>query len=212
MKSRFDELLPFYVNGTIGAEDRAWIDSYLRQQPLAENELQWLRAVQTTVQAEAVPASAEVGLERVMQRIHADRRAAAPADEHRLRDWFTRLLSPPVLRPMLAGAMAVVALQAVVITSLMNPGDDTSPVRTVPPGGVAEHGAYVKVNFKPDAREADIRMLMIDVQASLASGPGQLGDYYLRVQESQLAAVTARLGVSEIVDSVAVVDALPAWP
>jgi hypothetical protein len=39
-----------------------------------------------------------------------------------------------------------------------------------------------------------------------------LGDYYLRVQESQLAAVTARLGVSEIVDSVAVVDALPAWP
>jgi hypothetical protein len=212
MTARFDELLPFYVNGTLGAEDRAWIDSYLREQPLAENELRWLRAVQTTVQAEAVPASAEVGLERVMQRIHGERKAIAPADTHRVRDWFTRLLSPPVLRPMLAGAMAVVALQAVVITSLMSPRDDTSPIRTVPPGSAVEHGAYVKVNFKPDAREADIRMLMIDVQASLASGPGQLGDYYLRVQESQLAAVTARLGVSEIVDSVSVVDALPAWP
>jgi hypothetical protein len=212
MNARFDELLPFYVNGTLGAEDRAWIDSYLREQPLAENELRWLRAVQTTVQAEAVPASAEVGLERVMQRIHGERKTAAPSKPQGLANWLSRLFSPPVLKPMFAGAMAVVALQAVVISSLMTERDDTSPIRTVPLGGVVEHGAYVKVNFKPDAREADIRMLMIDVQASLASGPGQLGDYYLRVQESQLAAVTARLGVSEIVDSVAVVDALPAWP
>jgi hypothetical protein len=212
MNARFDELLPFYVNGTLGDEDRAWIDSYLREQPLTENELRWLRAVQTTVQAEAVPASAEVGLDRVMQRIHGERKTAAPLKPQSLAGWLSRLLSPPVLKPMFAGAMAVVALQAVVISSLMTERDDTSPTRTVQPSSAVEHGAYVKVNFKPDAREADIRMLMIDVQASLASGPGQLGDYYLRVQESQLAAVTARLGVSEIVDSVAVVDALPAWP
>jgi len=212
MKSRFDELLPFYVNGTLDAADRAWVESYLREHPQAADELRWLRAVQTTVQNETVAASAEVGMARAMQRIHGERKSAAPAKAHGLAGWLARLLSPPVLKPMFAGAMAIVALQAVVISSMMNERDDTSPIRTPPPVSVTEHGAYVKLNFKPDAREADIRMLLIDVQGSLASGPGQLGDYYLRVPESQVAAVTAKLNVSPIVEGVAVVDALPAWP
>ena len=38
----------------------------------------------------------------------------------------------------------------------------------------------LKVSFAPDAKEADIRLLMIQVQGELAGGPGQLGDYYLR--------------------------------
>jgi hypothetical protein len=74
---------------------------------------------------------------------------------------------------------------------------------------VVEHGPYLKVHFKPDAREADIRMLLNEVNSSLAAGPGQLGDYYLRVPEAQIAAVSHRLEGSAIVDAVAVVDALP---
>ena len=175
MKSRFDDLLPFYVNGTIGAEDRAWIDTYLREHPKADNELRWLRSVQATTREEAVPVSAEVGLERAMQRIRAERPVATPAAAaHGLRDWFARLLSPPVLKPMLAGALAVIALQAVVITTMVGERDETSEIRAMP-GSAVDQGAFVKVNFKPDATEADIRMLLIDVQASIASGPGQIG-------------------------------------
>jgi hypothetical protein len=212
MKPRFDELLPFYVNGTLGSADRAWIESYLREHPTADNELQWLRSVQATVQAELVPAASEVGLDRAMQRIRADRKPAAPLNTQGLRGWFARLLSPPVLKPMLAGAMAVVALQTVVISSLLTEREDLSPIRTPTPVGGFEHGPYVKLNFKPDAREADIRMLLTQVQGSLAAGPGQLGDYYIRVSAAQLADITATLGSSSIVEGVAVVDALPATP
>ena len=42
---RFDELLPFYVNGTLAEADRSWVESYLREQPQAADELRWLRAV-----------------------------------------------------------------------------------------------------------------------------------------------------------------------
>ena len=28
--TRFDELLPFYVNGTLSAADRAWMEDWLR--------------------------------------------------------------------------------------------------------------------------------------------------------------------------------------
>jgi hypothetical protein len=212
MKPRFDELLPFYVNGTLGSADRAWIESYLREHPTADNELQWLRSVQATVQAEVVPAASEVGLDRAMQRIRADRKPAAPPNTQGLRGWFARLLSPPVLKPMLAGAMAVVALQTVVISSLLTEREDLSPIRTSAPVGGFEHGPYVKLNFKPDAREADIRMLLTQVQGSLAAGPGQLGDYYIRVSAAQLADITTTLGSSSIVEGVAVVDALPATP
>jgi hypothetical protein len=217
MKSRFDELLPFYVNGTLGDADRELVENYLRQHPQAEDELRWLRSVQTTLQAEAVPASSEVGLDRVMQHIHAARRAAAhqaaaaPSAVQRVRDWLSRLVPSPMLKPALAGALAVIALQAVVISSLVGERDETSLIRATP-GSVVEHGPYVKLNFKPDAREADIRMLLVDVQATLAAGPGQLGDYYLRVPEARIAEVRARLGLSPIVEGVAEVDALPPWP
>ena len=216
MKARFDELLPFYVNGTLGAEDRVWIDTYLRDHPNAENELRWLRSVQATTREEAVAVSSEVGLERAMQRIRADRPAVSPALPpslvERVREWLSRLVAPAMLKPMLAGALAVIALQTVVITSMVGENDDTSLTRNPPPIGVTENGPYVKVNFKPDATEADIRMLLIDVQASIASGPGQLGDYYVRVPAKQVDTATAMLGASRIVEGVAVVDALPAWP
>lgn len=215
MKSRFDELLPFYVNGTLGDADRALVEGYLREHPQAANELRWLRSVQTITLGEAVPASSEVGLERAMRRVRAEREAteqqATPSAVQRVRDWLSRLVPAPLLKPALAGALAVVALQAIVISSLVGERDETSLIRAVP-GSAVDQGPYVKLNFRPDAREADIRMLLVDVQATLASGPGQLGDYYLRVPASQIPEVTARLGMSAIVEGVAVVDALPAWP
>ena len=215
MKSRFDELLPFYVNGTLNSADRDWIDSYLREHPLASNEMHWLRAVQRATQEEAVPVSSEVGLERAMQRIRAGRAAASPALAsswmERLRDGLSRLVAPTMIKPALASALAVVALQAVIIASMVSERDETSDVRGKP-GSVVEQGPYVKVNFKPDATEADIRMLLIDVQASIASGPGQLGDYYVRVPAWQVDTAVAQLGASTIVEGVAVVDALPARP
>jgi hypothetical protein len=217
MKSRFDELLPFYVNGTLNADDRTWIEHYLREHPLAANELNWLRSVQTMTQQEVVPVSAEVGMERAMQRIRGERAQATPAATtsfvERVRDWLSRMVPQPMLKPALAGALAVIALQAVVITSMVGEREDTSLIRTpTTPINVAEQGAFVKVNFRPDATEADIRMLLIDAQANIASGPGQLGDYYVRVPAWQVDAVTALLGASAIVEGVAVVDALPAWP
>jgi hypothetical protein len=219
MKSRFDELLPFYVNGTASADDRVWIEHYLREHPLAANELNWLRSVQVMTQEEAVPVSSEVGMERAMQRIRAERAQAAPAPSsvstsfvERTRDWLSRMIPQPMLKPALAGALAVIALQAVVITAMVGERDDTSLIRTAPQVNVAEQGVFVKVNFRPDATEADIRMLLLDVQANIASGPGQLGDYYVRVPAWQVDAVTALLSASAIVEGAAVVDALPAWP
>jgi hypothetical protein len=216
--TRFDELLPFYVNGTLPEGDRAWVDAYLRDHPRARAELHWARSLQTRLHEDVPAVSSEVGLERALRRIGTEgpkpqraRRAAQPTLLERIGEWVASVVPQPVLRPAFAGAIAVVALQAVAIVHLLGEReDDASQIRAMQGSAVVEKGPYLKLNFKPDAREADIRLLLVEVNGSLAAGPGQLGDYYVRVPAAQLAAVTEKAKASGIVDGVAVVDALPA--
>jgi hypothetical protein len=218
MKSKFDELLPFYVNGTLAEADRAFVEDYLREHPKSAAELGWYRSLQTRLHEDVPAVSSEVGLERALKRIRTEgpapelpRRAASaeqPSLLATLRNWLSSLVPQPVLKPAFAGALAVVALQAVVIVQLLGERDDVSEIRAVQ-GTVTDKGPYLKVNFKADAREADIRLLLIEVNGSLAAGPGQLGDYYVRVPSKQVAALADKMKTSAIVDGVAVVDALP---
>lgn len=220
MKTRFDELLPFYVNGTLSDTDRTWFDGYLREHPQAAPELNWCQALQNQVREDLPPVSSEIGMERALRRIRSEgpapqlaRRAATPSAMEKLRDWFASLVPQPMLRPAFIGAMAVVALQTVVIVQMAgNSDDDASQMRAIPGKAIVEQGPYLKVNFKGEAREADIRMLLVEVHGSLAAGPGQLGDYYVRIAAPELAAVSDKFKASAIVDAVTVVDALPARP
>jgi hypothetical protein len=214
--SRFDELLPFFVNGTLGDDDRLFVERWLLEHPGADVELRWTHSLQQRLQEDVVAVSSEVGLERALQRMRAERKQAAPAARlspwQRARDWLASLVPQPMRGPALAAALAVVALQGVVIGSLMSERDAWDAIRSPKPSITAESGPYLKVNFKPDAREADIRLLLIGVQGSLAAGPGQLGDYYVRIPKAQLAAATAALQASAVVEGVSVVDALPGRP
>lgn len=217
---RLEELLPFYVNGTLGEAEREQVERYLKANPEAQAEAQWLRSLQTRVREDVPPVSSEVGLERALHRIRTEgpapqgvRRAVAqPGLLERLRGALAALVPQSIVRPALAGALALVAVQGVVIVQLMERhADDSTELRTLRSDAApVEQGPYLKLNFKADAREADIRLLLVGINGSLAAGPGQLGDYYVRVPAQRLDAITAQLKVSPIVDGVAVVDGLPA--
>ncbi|MCW5662067.1 MAG: hypothetical protein KIT60_30550 [Burkholderiaceae bacterium] len=215
MKSRFDELLPFYVNETLDDAERDWVDAYLREHPKSAAELQWYRTLQETMQRDAPAVSAEVGLDKVMARIRAERaparaaaKPAAPSFVERLREFFASITPQPMLKPALAGALAVVVVQGIVIANLATREDESSVIRATQPT-VVDPGPFLKVNFKADAKEADIRMLLVEINGSLAGGPGQLGDWYVRIPEARIAAAADAVKVSPIVDGVARVDALP---
>jgi hypothetical protein len=215
---RLDELLPFYVNGTLSQAEREEVDAWLQAHPEAQAEAQWLRSLQAKVREDVPAVSAEVGLERALQRMRSEgpapqgsRRAAQPSLGEKLRGWLGALVPQAVLRPALAGAMALLVVQGVVIVQLMERHEDESTELRTLRGGAAEAqaGPYLKLNFKAEAREADIRMLLVGIHGSLAAGPGQLGDYYVRVPAAQIPAITAQLKASPIVDGLQVVDGLP---
>jgi len=217
MKEKFDELLPFYVNETLDEADRAWVDAYLREHPKSVSELQWYRSLQETMKRDAPAVSAEIGLDKVMARIRAERAPSraptrrAPTFGERLREFFSSITPQPLLRPALAGALAVVVVQGIVIASLATRPDEGTEIRAARPT-VVDPGPFLKVNFKADAREADIRMLLVEIDGSLAGGPGQLGDWYVRIPEARIAAAADKVKASAIVDGVSRVDALPARP
>lgn len=202
MKERFEELLPWYANGSLGAEDRAWVDAYIEQHPEARSELDWYRSLQARVQENAPTVPATIGLARTMRLIQGDR----PTLAERISAFFGNL----GIRPSYAlGALAVVAVQSGVIVNLLgNARDSADEIRALHAVRV-EEGPMLKISFAPDAKETDIRMLVVQIHGELAGGPGQLGDYYLRVPAGSEAAALARVQAAPIVQAAALAPGVP---
>jgi hypothetical protein len=202
MNKRFEELLPWYANGTLGAEERAWVDAYLEQNPEARSELDWYRSLQQRVQENAPAVPATIGLARAMRLIQGDR----PTLGERIGAFFGNF----GMRPSYALAgLALVAVQGGVILNLLGDvRENADEIRALHAIRV-EEGPMLKISFAPDAKEADIRMLVVQVHGELAGGPGQLGDYYLRVPAGSEAAALARVQAAPIVQAVSLAPGVP---
>ncbi len=199
---RFAELAPWYVNGSLSAADRTWVDNYLTQHPEARAELAWFQSLQTRIRESIPEVPATIGLNRVMQRVRADQ----PTLMQRLGGFVASLSMKPAMSMALA---AVVLVQGGIIVNMMKGAqDDESEIRALNAQAVTE-GPLVKVNFAPDAKESDIRMLLVSVQGTLAGGPGQLGDYYVRVPAGKEAAAAAKLKGVAIVQAVELAPGIP---
>jgi anti-sigma-K factor RskA len=202
MNERFEELLPWYANGTLGAEDRAFVENYLEQNPDARSELEWYRSLQQRVRENIPAVPATIGLARTMRLIQGDR----PTLAERVNAFFGNL----GVRPSYAmAALAIVAIQGGVIASLFGDvRENEDQIRALRAVRV-EEGPMLKVSFAPEAKETDIRMLLVQVHGELAGGPGQLGDYYLRVPAGSEAAALARVQAAPIVQAAALAPGVP---
>ncbi len=205
MNLRFQELLPFYVNGTLQGEEREWMERELAQHADARAELEAVRALQARV-ADSLPEVPDtIGLDKVMARIRADQ----PRLLDRLAAW---LGFSGGLRPATAFAgLAIIAVQAGVIVSLVAGGrdEDAGAGLRASKASAVHEGPLLKVNFAPDAKEAEIRHLLVSVQGRLAGGPGQLGDYYIAVPAGREAALAEEVRRSPIVQGVSLAPGLP---
>ena len=74
MRQRFVDLAPWYVNGTLPAADRAWVDAYVRSHAEARAELDWYASLQQEIRAGAPDASPDAGLERLLDLVRLERR------------------------------------------------------------------------------------------------------------------------------------------
>lgn len=158
-------LLPWYLNGTLAADERVRVEALLQRSAAAREELAGLRQLAPALkQAEqqrnhAQGAPAELGWARLQRSLQQEPVAAR-------RDWW---------KPSLAAAAAlVVALQ---LGILMRPAP-TDVDWQLQSGGqqqVLSGGYRVQLRFVEHAQWQQVRGLLLEVDAVLVDGPSALG-------------------------------------
>lgn len=212
-RRRFFDLLPFYVNGTLQENDFTWMRHYLQENPQLRPQVglqESIRAsLQETVAASIADMPPDLGFDRTITRIRAAE-AAMPPREGRMQRFLAWLIGRGSdgrwrLAPALVLALAVIGVQGVLLFERQMP--TYGEVRGTAPA--LADGPLLRVNFKPEAREADIRLTLIEARALIVAGPTRLGDYYLKTAPGQLAAVKLALSGSGLIQEIDEVPGLP---
>ncbi len=183
-----------------------------------ENDpIEWDEAIKHAVtQSAALDLPEDEGLSQVMARIrassnqqHAQQIKTLEKRSQGWLEWFGMLISP---RPLMASMAAVLVAQLAIIVSIwpnQQLSDEYAGYRSNSQhAGI--HQPFIRVSFKSDVRESDIRMLLRQAEAEIVAGPSQIGEYYLLGLKGESAGVFETLSGQAVIESIALVDQLPA--
>lgn len=176
-----DLLLPWYVNGTLSAEERRQVEAYLERSSHARDEVGLLRALRQQVKDETVENSpGELGLQRLKREIKQAEQAPASGDRMAGRT----ITVASFWRPLAVAACLAVVVQAGVMVGLGTGTIDPDTVG-IASGEAGYTAPVMQVTFAPDATEEDIREVLQTAGASIAEGPTALGIYKLRLVDAE---------------------------
>ena len=196
-RQRFSELLPFYANSTLSAQDHDWMTGYLAARPDAAHELEFVSMLRETTLSTASKVPEPERLERLMREWKSSRPAASRLQN--AMQWLQGRVRIPA--PAMVLASVVMLGQAVLIGSLLSEPSGESLFRSERPDCVA--APTLRVLFKPDARHADILLILRSVEATVQSGPSETGALWLTVAPGRsLAEAQAMLRSSALVEEV----------
>ena len=119
-KRQFEELLPWYVNATLGKEDYDMVEQYLAEHPESGQDLRFAQTLRKRIRENAESLSPDAGLDKLMSRIRGDRQKRQVQTP--VASVFEKLgayFSGFALRPAYVVAACVILVQAGVIGSLL---------------------------------------------------------------------------------------------
>jgi len=182
-------LLPFHVNGTLSAAERAALEAWLAEDATARAEAEGLAAIRRDLQAEAVSSPGDFGLSRLMRAVDAAPAASPGPTAANLNR-----------RPRLWQAVAAVAVAALIGQTALTWRGTGQGGGGFEMAGAADPAlaAALRVSFVPTASEAEIRALLLDLGLEIVAGPSALGFYQLGGDDAA-GALAALRGASAIV-------------
>jgi anti-sigma factor RsiW len=198
---RISELLPWFANGTLAAEEHVLVERHLESCAECREELAFLEQLSgaATTLAAATPAvPSRVG--DALARIEAPQRpmpSRATAERRGRLTWFRDLvhLSPPLVRWALVAQLVLILGLAAAFFARLGP---EAEFVTLSGGGTGQGGARLTVMFQPNVTEPQFRQALLDAGAVLVSGPSALGVYVIELpmgdaDPAQVDAAIARL-------------------
>lgn len=175
-----DELLAWYVNGTLTDPERNDVRQHLETCVRCQREISLLEEVRKQLKTDEPEAPGELGLHRLLRDIHRPKPSAVPER----RRWL----------PALAAAAAmIIVVQGVVLLNLLY-----QPAPITPLGESPLEQAVLQVKFAPNATEQEIRHVLQKVGATLIGGPGAVGVYRIRLETANPPDEAVQKTISEL--------------
>ena len=189
---RFVEQLPFYINGTLNADDMAFMNTYLANNSHAQNDLKFeyaLRDVVKQIGAERAPDAGLAKLLRDFRQFHQK-----PSLLNRIRASFRNW----GLTPAFAVAATIVVIQSTVMFNQQGIIPSTIYRSMTQEKAVAPQ---LKVIANNKASFSEITILLRQYGCKIVSGPSESGELWITVDDpSQLNNIQRNLIESNLVD------------
>ena len=216
--------LPWYLAGTLTKQEQHDIEAHLAGCSNCRAELEDMKrireSVKTTIQEREGP-SPEL-FSKVMARIHEEEEDSPPIKDPVIQEevnWWAgiqaqlqSLYAIPWV-PALA-TILIVTQSALLITKM---GEESSSIQQ--PGPIVERGipnaslpkisSTIRVGFREDAKEGDIRALIQEINGQIVNGPSGQGMYTVKVPmsdsnqvETTLQKLRARSNLVRLAESV----------
>lgn len=182
------ELLPWYVNGTLSDAEAAQVEAHVRDCPDCARELAQCRMLAEEVKeasnAAWQPSANHLG--DLMRQVDADTAARNPSQGvlANLKDWFAWLGATPAPARWalgLQGALVLMLSIGWLVEPVDPPGYQT--MSSAAPQATADQ-ALLKIVFADDITEKELRGLLQGVDAEIIAGPSVIGVYTLRLSKS----------------------------
>lgn len=189
MNREIEKLLPFYLNGTLSADENNKVAEALAQDEALQAELSLLKNIQHQIKTQEFQQSpGELGLKRLQRDITKSVQAQQQNNTTTSRFW-----------PLTAAAAClIVILQTGYMIS-----NSTSNSTLSPAGGTSLLNAVPthSVTFIPSAQEQDIRTLLLSLNATIVAGPSALGVYKLHIRNDADQALSRLQAQSSLIES-----------
>jgi len=199
-RQRFSELLPFYVNTTLNAQDHEWISAYMAAHSESNQELTFVNFLRDTTRSTESSIPESQRLDRLLRQWKKSQ--PAPSFLQKTMRWLQERVRIPV--PAIALASIMIVGQAVVIGSFLTGQSDEVTYRSERPECVAT--PRIRVVFNPEAKHVDILLILRSMEATIQNGPTETGALWLSVpKKHSLEEVQAMLRSSALVDEVVVI-------
>ncbi|WP_020591320.1 anti-sigma factor family protein [Kiloniella laminariae] len=193
-----EQLLPFYVNGSLSPEETNRVEQALAEDPALQEEIDFLKHLRDEVKdLELGNSPGEFGLRRLQKALKEEQKQRNSAETS------SGTVVPLSIRGWRLAAIAaclLLLLQTAVTLPMWNrSGDDLIAAG----GGTAAQlgGQIITVTFVPEASEENIRNLLLAVDASIVAGPSALGVYRLSVARDSEAVVEKLLAHRNLVET-----------
>jgi hypothetical protein len=194
---RFQELLPWYANRTLGAAERREMDRWITASADCRAEFMEVMALAWQIQNEKVSVDERAGLDKLMAMVRArdaGKLLSLPASQPReLPRGESPRFASRWYKPVLAVAAAFALIQAGAILLFQLPEEAPSIVRPLGVPALSVSSTLLQTTFHAEATDAEIRSLFAKVGAEVISGPGALGIYTVKVPAATADAALAEL-------------------